>query len=186
VGQVFVAIGLLARRQAEQLDEDSVVTERVRRLAELADGGKWELEQAIRALAFVPAERRGLAPALRALAESFERDSGISVLVETVGKPVRLAPALERALYRIANEALTNAWRHARCSFVRLELCFEGQEVALHVVDDGVGLSPRLRDRGPGLGIMSMRRAIAEVDGVLHVRNAQRHGVKVEARVRLA
>jgi len=183
VGQLFVAIGLLARRQIEKLDEESPVTERFRRLAELADGGKWELEQAIRALAFVPAERRGLLPALRALAESFQNDSGISVLVEAAGRPVRLAPAVERAFYRVANEALTNAWRHARCSFVRLELSFEPEEIALRITDDGVGLSPRLADRGPGLGIMSMRRAIAEVDGQLRVRNAARHGVRVEARV---
>lgn len=183
VGQLFVAIGLLARRQAEQLPDDSPVVERVLRLAELADGGKWELEQAIRALAFVPAERRGLLPALRALARSFESDSGISVLVESQGRPMRLTPAVERAMYRVANEALTNAWRHARCSFVRLELDFTANEIALRITDDGVGLSPRLRDRGPGLGIMSMRRAIAQVDGILHVRNAARHGVRVEAKV---
>lgn len=183
VGQLFVAIGLLARRQVEQLGNDAPGVDRILRLAELADGGKWELEQAIRALAFVPAERRGLLPALRALANSFEGDSGISVLVECAGRPVRLQPAVERALYRVANEALTNAWRHARCSFVRLELDFTGGEVALRITDDGVGLSPRLRDRGPGLGIMSMRRAIAEVDGSLRVRNAARHGVRVEAKV---
>lgn len=183
VGQLFVAIGLLARRQAEHLDSDSPLVERVLRLAELADGGKWELEQAIRALAFVPAERRGLLPSLRALAHSFESDSGISVLVECTGRPSRLSPAVERAMYRVANEALTNAWRHARCSFVRMELAFSAQEVALRITDDGVGLSPRLRDRGPGLGIMSMRRAIAEVDGILRVRNAARHGVRVEAKV---
>ena len=183
VGQLFVAIGLLARRHMEQIDDDAV-TERIRRLAELADGGKWELEQAIRALAFVPAERRGLLPALRGLAHSFEQDSGISVLLESIGRPARLSPAIERALYRVAHEALTNAWRHARCSFVRLELEFAGDEVALRITDDGVGLGPRLRDRGPGLGIMSMRRAVAEVNGILRVRNAARHGVRVEARVR--
>lgn len=183
VGQLFVAIGLLARREAERMPDDAPWRDRIVRLANLSDGGKWELEQAIRALAFVPAERRGLVPAMRALGSSFESDSGINILIETSGRIERLAPQLERALYRVANEALTNAWRHARCSFVRVEISFTADEVVLRIIDDGVGLGPRQRDSGPGIGVMSMRRAMAEVNGKLHVRNAARHGVKVEARV---
>lgn len=183
VGQIFVAIGLLARREVERMPEEVPGRDRIVRLANLSDGGKWELEQAIRALAFVPAERRGLVPAMRALGSSFQSDSGINILIETVGRIERLAPELERALYRIANEALTNAWRHARCSFVRVEITFSADEVVLRITDDGVGLGPRQRESGPGIGIMSMRRAMAEVNGKLHVRNAARHGVKVEARV---
>ena len=122
-------------------------------------------------------------PALHDLTRSFEADSGIQILVEVKGKPVRLSPDAERAVYRVAHEAIANAWRHSRCAILRLELAFERREVVLRIRDDGVGLGPRGVDRGIGLGIITMRRAVAEVNGVLHVRNAGPRGVVVEARV---
>jgi signal transduction histidine kinase len=183
VGQLFVAIGLLARRHAEELPWDSPWAVRTRRLAELADQGKWEIDQAVRALAFVPAARRGLGPSLRALGRSVAADSGIEVLVEVEGRAVRLAPRIEQALYRVAHEALINAWRHARCGVVRAELRFERDAVSLRIQDDGVGLQLRHPEDGVHMGIDGMRRAVNEVEGSIRVRTARPRGVVVEARV---
>jgi signal transduction histidine kinase len=182
-GQIFVAVGLLARRQMEELPADSPWRARVARLAELADQGKWEIEQAVRALSFVPATRRGLLPSLRALARSIEADSAISVTVESVGTASPVGPRLERALFRVAHQALTNAWRHARCAFVRVTLTFDSAGVVLRVVDDGVGIGLRHVDEGVHVGIDGMRRAMTEVGGTLRVRNAPARGLIVEARI---
>src|SRR5205823_13565280 len=89
VGQQFVAIGLLAQRMREHLPSNSPWADRVQRLADLASRGKWEVDQAVRALAFVPAARRGLCPSLKALVRSFEADSGITMFLDVAGKPVR-------------------------------------------------------------------------------------------------
>lgn len=180
-GQVFVAIGLLSRRESQHLPDDSPWRDVFLRLAELADAGKWEISRAIQALAFFPEARRGIAPSLRALARSFERDSGIATLFEVVGSASRLSPPAERSLYRVAHEALTNAWRHARCSSVRIELAFERDGVVLSVADDGVGIR-----RAGGLmsaGIAGMRRALDEVGGHVRVRSMKPHGTRVEARI---
>ncbi|MCU1461736.1 MAG: multi-sensor signal transduction histidine kinase [Acidimicrobiales bacterium] len=181
--QIFVAVGLLARRQMEELPVDSPWRARVARLAELADQGKWEIEQAVRALSFVPATRRGLLPSLRALARSIESDSAISVTVESEGPTSLVGPRLERALFRVAHQAINNAWRHARCAFVRVSLTFDSAGVVLRVVDDGVGLGLRHVDEGVHVGINSMRRAMREVGGTLRVRNAPMRGLIVEARI---
>jgi signal transduction histidine kinase len=183
VGQLFVAIGLLSRRQVEELPHDSPWAARIARLAELADRGKWEISQTVRALAFVPAARRGLARSLKDLANSLEADSGIQVLVEMNGKFSRPSPRLDRALYRVAHQALINAWRHAHCTAVRVEVSVEKSEVVLRVLDDGVGLGQRWQEEGPGVGVAGMRRAVDEVGGTLRVRNAAPRGVLVEARV---
>lgn len=180
-GQLFVAIGLLARRESQHLPEDSQWRDVFLRLAELADSGKWEISRAIQALAFFPEARRGIAASLRSLTRSFERDSGIDTLFEITGSPRRLSPSVERAVYRVAHEALTNAWRHARCSSVRVELVFAPHDVSLTVADDGVGI--RRAGSVVRAGLVGMRRALQEVGGTLRVRALKPHGTLVEARI---
>jgi signal transduction histidine kinase len=181
-GQLFVAIQLLARREAEQLTPDSHWRGRFLRLAELAGQGKWEIGQAIDALAFFPAARRGLVPAVKSLAASFRSDSGLDVIVDVAGRPVRLPARAERALYRVVHESLANAWRHARCSVVRVALSFEKTSVRLTVTDDGTGLTETIPDRGR-VGANSMRRAVTDIGGTFHIRNARPRGAIVEAEI---
>jgi signal transduction histidine kinase len=183
-GQLFVAIGLLARRQAQQLPPDSPWTSKLFRLVELADGGKWEIDRAVQALAFFPAARRGLPSALRSLARSFQIDSGIEVLVEIEGRDVRLSARMEKALYRVAHEAFTNAWRHSRCTVIKVQLNFTNGEVTLTIADDGIGLDVATGQETSRIGMASMRRAIAEVDGTLRIVTGKPSGTVVQARVR--
>jgi signal transduction histidine kinase len=180
-GQLFVAIGLLARRESQHVPADSPWHEKLERLAELADAGKWEISRAIQALAFFPEARRGIAPSLRALGRSLESDSGIETVIDVQGSPRRLTPRVERALYRVAHEALSNAWRHPRCTTVRISLEFAADEVVLKVADDGTGIAKLVGLNG--VGISSMRRAMEEVGGALRLRPLKPHGTVVEARV---
>ena len=181
-GQLFVAIGLLARRESQLVPSDSPWHAKLARLAELADAGKWEISRAIEALAFFPEARRGITASLRVLARSFGSDSGIETVFEVEGSPRRLSPKLEQGLYRIAHEALSNAWRHSRCETVRLSLAFERHEIVLRVVDDGIGL--RRSVATAGIGISGMRRAVDEVGGSLSITAVKPHGTLVEARVK--
>lgn len=181
-GQLFVAIQLLARREAEKLPALSEAAARFHRLADLANQGKWEIDHAIDALAFFPAARHGLAPAIRSLATSFRSDSELDVIVDVIGRPVRLPASAERALYRVVHESLANAWRHARCSAVRVALSFEREGVHLTVTDDGTGLTETIPDRGR-VGTSSMRRAMTDVGGTFHIRNAHPRGAIVEAAI---
>lgn len=182
VGQQFVALGLMANRLVEQLPASSPWATRVGRLAEIASAGKFEIDQAIRALTFVPAARRGLVPAVRGLCRLVALDSGLDIVVDVTGRPARLSAPAERALYRVVHEALTNAWRHARCSTVRVLLTFAADGVSVTVRDDGAGLA-RVADDRSGKGVWSMRRTMAAVDGGLAVRNAAPRGTEVVARV---
>jgi signal transduction histidine kinase len=168
---------------AENLPTDSPWHDRARRIAELADGGRWEIDQAVRALAFVPPAKEGIAPSLAALTSSFERDSGIPVVLDVEGTPVRLGPRVERAVYRVTHEALANAWRHSRCTAIRVDLVFEEREVVVRVVDDGIGLGHRTPDGLFGPGARGMHRTVDDAGGTLRVRTGSPRGAVVEARV---
>ena len=181
-GQMFVALGLIAQRHAEQLPPESPSTDLLARLADLAEEGKWQVEQSLRAIELFPAGRRGLIPALRALAETFRRDSAVEVLVDVVGSASGVPPDVEQALFRVAHEALANAWRHARCRTVRIEVHLSADVAELRVMDDGIGLAPRHGQRGVHVGIAGMRAAMARVGGTLNVANGRPCGVVVIAR----
>lgn len=181
VGQSLVCIGLLAGRYAEELPGDSLWADRMRRLASLADQGKWEIDQAIRAMTFMPAGSRGLTRSLRELARSFGYDSGIEVVIDIALKR-RVNGAVGRALYRVAHEALSNAWRHSRCAVIRLSVENSAQGIRLRVTDDGIGLGPRTH-RDSWIGIRGMKRALESVGGRLRVVNKRPRGVTVEALV---
>lgn len=178
-GQLFVAIRLLARREAEQLPPASEAAARLHRLADLADQGKWEIDHAIDALALFPAARHGLAPALRSLGSSFHADGELDVIVDVRGRPARLPAQVERALYRVVHESLASA-RHSRCSVVRVALTFDAAGVHLQVADDGTSLTGTIPDRGRP-GTSELRRKIADAGGTLHIASAQPRGVVIDA-----
>ena len=106
----------------------------------------------------------GVAMALEQLAASFESADGLEVEVEVVTLP-SLPAAVESALYRVAQEALTNVARHARASRARLTVTVRREQVCLEVVDDGTGRVAHTS----GVGLTSMRERVEEISGSFRV-----------------
>jgi signal transduction histidine kinase len=161
VGMALLSAGLLARELERGVPEPS--RRAVRRIAELVEEGKREIDEAARAMAFFPSARRGLVPALRALAGDVQEDSGVEITVEVTGRIARLDPAVERALIRLAHEALSNAWRHARCTSIHVILGFETGGARLSIRDNGVGCG--FAAAVEGVGLSALRRIMERVGG---------------------
>ena len=90
------------------------------------------------------------------------------------------------ALYRVAQEALRNAGRHADAHRVAVRLHGDGTVAVLEVEDDGVGFDVALaEERRPGMGLFSMRERVGLVNGRLTVRSIPRRGTRVVATVPL-
>ena len=122
-------------------------------------------------------EELGLATALAALGRFFENnrpDLRISVEAESSALP----PGLEAALYRIAQEALTNAARHAEARTVQVRLGRANDALVLVVADDGRGLDPA---KPSGRGLLGMRERVAAYGGVLTLAPASPHGLVLRA-----
>ncbi len=94
-----------------------------------------DLRRIVRALRPIYLEELGLAPALQTLARDLKLDDEVTVHFEQQGSPTRLAPEHEMALYRIAQEALNNAWQHGNASQIWLAVHFEDAHVLVSVRD---------------------------------------------------
>jgi signal transduction histidine kinase len=114
----------------------------------------------------VPLEEEGLETALRDLARSTSRHTGIRCIAEVSGKPSDVDKAYAIHLYRIAQEALNNAIKHASASMIMIRFSTSSEDFELTVEDDGHGITSSSREGGMGLHIMDYRaRAIgAEID----------------------
>jgi two-component system sensor histidine kinase UhpB len=120
----------------------------------------------------------GLVPAIRWYAKNRLEPEGIDVEVESDLDRPRLAPAVEIALFRITQEAISNIVRHADASLVRLRLRCNG-EVLLVVEDDGSGFdneNVQASPTGEHLGLFGMHERVSALGGTLQVQSAAGRG----------
>lgn len=128
-------------------------------------------------------EDQGLAAALRQTLERWSQHSRIPANLHVRGE--RLLPLeVEQALFRVAQEALSNVARHSRASAVSVLLEYEPTQVCLTLSDNGIGFDPETA-RG-GYGLQSMRERVTGLGGRLLIQPADGGGTTVHAAVPLA
>ena len=127
----------------------------------------------------------GLGPALHALTQEFSQRTGIKTELETVVFRNRLDPESKIALYRIAQEALTNIERHAGATEVSVKLFGHKKGATLHISDNGRGIDSEMPIPSlGGLGLRNMQERVEQLDGTLHM-SSTRDGMVIEAQVPL-
>ena len=131
----------------------------------------------------------GLATAIRVQVEELHAEGYETTYEETLGE-ARLPATLETALFRVAQEALTNVRKHAQTDRVRVALGLRNGMVCLEVSDRGCGFAPAEATQGAGpgerVGLSSMRERIALLGGGLEIRSEPGTGTSVVAEVPLA
>jgi two-component system sensor histidine kinase UhpB len=129
----------------------------------------------------------GLVAALRQYVRSTEERSGLAVQLTVVGldegADSRLPPEVETALFRIAQEALTNAIRHARARSAQVRLTRAPSVVRLEVRDDGIGIGTLPSSEGEHRGLFGMRERARILGGELHVAAVSPRGTLVQASI---
>ena len=128
-------------------------------------------------------DERGLIPALRDTLAKFGRSSDVKTHFESKSL-VDIPPDVETLAYRIVQEALTNAGKHARASEVRVSVEAMAGQLRVEVVDDGVGFDPAsARDflRAGRVGLASMRERTELANGSLLVRSTPGAGTLIVA-----
>jgi two-component system sensor histidine kinase UhpB len=125
-------------------------------------------------------EHLGLASALTELSTSFARVTGVHVERELAASLPKLAPEIELAVYRIAQESLTNVARHADARRVKIVLEPGHSSVVLRVADDGRGFPGTPVEHG---GLRSMRERALLVGGALAIKPGPARGVEVRLEV---
>jgi signal transduction histidine kinase len=124
---------------------------------------------------------RGLLPALEDLASAVFRRTGLRVTVES--SEYKTCPKkIEAALYRIIQEAVTNASRHAQARTARVRLAREGQNVCCSVADDGIGFNHEDVCAGRvrrGLGLIGIRERLQILGGVCEIQSTPGQGTTI-------
>ncbi len=183
VTQKLFSIRAHARAAAVLVQRDPVDPARVKAevdvVGALGAEAHAELRAVIDGLAPPDLEAAGLACSLRSYVQLASRAHGVPVAFSAADLP-GLGPPVEAALYRVAQEALHNALRHAGASRIRVALERTPRRVVLEVADDGHGFVPEVPSSG--LGLASMRERAAAAGGVLTIRSG-RSGTVVRMKV---
>jgi len=129
----------------------------------------------------------GLPAALERLGAEFGEEGGVAASVTLQGTPRELPQDVKTALFRVAQEALTNVRKHAKARQVRIVLAFDRRSVQLEVGDDGTGFDQAALELDPkrGIGLRNMRERVAAIGGRLGVRS-DGDGTSIVAEVPLA
>jgi signal transduction histidine kinase len=154
-------------------------------LAELRPRGRYTAEhEAPAGSARSRLRHHGLAEALALLAAEVSCDA---LPVDTELAPYRPRPlAQEEALYRIAQEGLSNVVKHARATYAQLRLASEGGCTVLSLIDDGVGFTTSVEATGEhaiqmgGLGLLTMRERATAIGGTIRVESSAGGGTTIE------
>jgi signal transduction histidine kinase len=125
----------------------------------------------------------GLEPALRWLAARLTRQTGLSIQLDVDSLDGRLRPDLELACFRVVQEALTNAVRHAQAEQVHVVLRRREGGVQVVVRDDGVGFDVQAAieraARGGSLGLLGMRERVSLVGGQIDIVSTPGQGSEI-------
>lgn len=111
----------------------------------------------------------GLGPALKALTDDFRERTGVDTECHTVVFSNRLDQEAKIALYRIAQEALTNIERHSGATKVTMDLRGHVKGATMRITDNGRGLGADQGQPGGGLGLRNMQERIEQLDGTLRI-----------------
>lgn len=178
VAQALYGITLGAKTARATLERDPARTlQSLDYTIRLAEGGVSEMKALLFSLRPDALEEGGLIAALTQHAHALEARHGLQVHAELRREP-DLAPDVQAAAYRVAQEALHNVVKHARAAQVWVSLVQDGPQVTLTVRDDGRGFDPQAQGRGT-LGQRSMRERAAGAGGHLHVQSAPGEGTAV-------
>jgi two-component system sensor histidine kinase UhpB len=185
VNQALTAI--LLRLEALSQDAPPERAGELVELKRLVNQAMGELLTLARQLRPSALDDHGLVPALETQLKRFGARTGVEVRLRTDGDPNELPEDVQTALYRITQEALTNAGRHAGATAVEVDVGYEDGRVDLRVRDDGTGFDPGALTRserpGVGLGLGGMAERARLVGGELDIRSAPGGGTTVSMRI---
>ncbi len=183
LNQSLFSLSLTARAAVRHLDtEPSLAAAELQEIGSLAQQAMTELRTAVDGLRTPDVDRDGLLPAIRNLATLLSRVHKIEIDVDAATEP-DLEGSVEHEVFRIVQEALTNAVRHASARRVRVRIQ-NGATLAVEVADDGNGFDPYSRtSRGRRLGLTSMRERALAIGGRLSIDSSPGHGAAVRLEV---
>jgi len=189
IGQSLVGINVgLATLQQEAMSDSKELAEGIAMTQALVERSMRSVHEFARDLRPTVLDDLGLVPALRAHAIAFAERTGLEVRFAGAPDATRLPPATRIALFRVAQEALTNVARHARARSVSVVLRRLPTALRLEIRDDGQSFDVARLERSrknQHLGLLGMQERMDMVGGKFAVESVAGKGTTVRAEVPL-
>jgi signal transduction histidine kinase len=178
IGATLTALRFELVALARQTDLTTTVSGRVETMGQL-------LERAVEASHRIqhnlrpPVLDAGLVAALQWLVRDFQARTNIPTRFESNREDIPLEPACAAALYRVAQESLTNIRKYAQAATVSVQAFVTAEDVTLEISDDGAGFDAGLLHATPGFGLRSMIERARGLDGWAEVSSAPGRGTTI-------
>src|SRR5258707_9062553 len=182
-GQLLVAVHLALAELALELPESQ--QEQIGRIAGLLTQVEKHLRRYSHELRPTILDDLGWIPAIRFLADGISKRANLPIHIEATVSG-RLPGAVETALYRIVQEGLTNAVKHAKASGVWIRAWKENHVLCCSVRDDGLGFDSsqiHMLTGRKGLGLIAMRERVSAIGGMLRIESRPDHGTELSIRL---
>jgi signal transduction histidine kinase len=180
LSQSFAGLGFQLEGICEGIEPGTPMRRKLESTLDLVRFGHIEARRNIAALRPGNLEKMGLAKALEEAARAILQDGPIAIKMSVRGEPKQLPLRIGDVLFRVGQEAIANAVRHARPRTIQLQLVYGRSSVKLRVRDDGDGFNPRGEDAG--FGVRGMKRRAESVGASFRIRSSPGHGTSVAVR----
>jgi signal transduction histidine kinase len=185
-GQALTAIGLGLRGLGSRVEsgDKGRANQTLRQLQDLAAHSLTELQRLIADLRPSHLDDLGLPAALRWYAHDVQERTHLTMQVEINGRERPVSPAVKTALFRIAQEALTNVVKHAEATNAGIELTYGPDAVRVQVTDNGRGFDTRASASSrPSWGLTGMQERATLLGGKFVLSSRPGAGTKVEVSI---
>jgi signal transduction histidine kinase len=184
-GQLLVAVHLALAEVAPELPERQRA--QFARIKELLNQVEKHLRRYSHELRPTILDDLGWIPAIRFLAEGISKRANLPIFIDASDSG-RLPTTVETTLYRIVQEALTNAVKHAKAKDVRIRAWRENLVQCCSIQDDGVGFDSSRAHAAPGrkgLGLIAMQERVSAIGGTLQIESRPGSGTVLSIRLPL-
>ena len=184
--QLLTGLSLNLASLNNSIPDSPRAVELIARLQSLLSQMSQGIYRMVRDLRPLQLDDLGLVAALQYLAADQRQRTGLNVSLDIELSLPRLDPLAETVLFRVAQEALTNVARHARCTEASLRLSTDSEAVVLRIQDSGIGFDlKQFNTLQSSLGLAGMRERAASVSGKLSIQSSPGTGTLVEIKVPL-
>jgi signal transduction histidine kinase len=182
LGHTLTTVNVQIEAAKVMMDSDpDRAVDAINKAQELTQKGLTQVRESVAALRESPVSNRSLDEAITSIVLEAQT-SGIVTEFKVTGEPEALEHKVALALYRAAQEGLTNVRRHARASRVDVLLDFQSSEVRLEIKDNGVGAV----ETSGGFGLLGIRERMHLLGGKLEISSSVGKGFCLTVRVPLS
>ncbi|TGK02063.1 GAF domain-containing sensor histidine kinase [Leptospira selangorensis] len=177
-----IDLTLLKNNFQKSKSSDSVVSELLS-MIKVADSGIESVQRIATELRPLILEDLGLLEGIEWYAKDFEKRTGIRCEIRIPVGILSLEKDASIALFRIFQEALTNAARHSKASSIQVSCLEEGRFLILKIQDNGIGIDPKKMNQSKSLGLIGMRERAVVLGGEVSISGGPGKGASVIVKI---